>query len=256
MYTYTEQELDILRQGGRVLAGIMGELESGVVPGATVHDVEMRARELIAEAGAESGTIGYKPEGAAYPFPAAACISINDEVAHGISYENMRVLEDGDVVSVDVIIKYQGMFLDICRTWGVGQLSEADQELIRAARKATDAAIAEARAGKTVDDLGRAAQETAAQYGCQTVRELGGHGVGKKIHMGPFIPNFAGSGFRDKIQPGMVLAIEPIVARGGWEIDLGDDQWVFRTRDGSRSAQFEETVLVTQDGPEILTRLD
>lgn len=256
MYTYTAEELDILRTGGRVLAGIMRDLQPSVVPGATVHDIEMRARELIKDAGAESGTIGYKPQGAAYPFPAAACVSVNDEVAHGISYENMRTLEEGDVVSVDIIIKYQGMFLDICRTWGAGELSEQDKELVAAARKSTDAAIAEARVGNTVDDIGRAAQETAARYGCQTVRELGGHGVGKKIHMGPFVPNFAGSGFRDKLKPGMILAIEPILARGGWEIDLGDDQWVFRTRDGSRSAQFEETVLVTDGGPEILTRTD
>lgn len=250
---YSQKELETLRAGGQKLSWIMRQVGDYLTAGLTVHDLEMKTRELIHHVGAQSGTIGYKPSGATYPFPAAACISINDEVAHGIACNSDRIICEGDIVSIDVIIKYQGLFIDICRSYGVGKLSSEYERVLQAARQSTNKAIAQAVIGNTVDDIGRAAEQTAADYGCQTVRELGGHGVGKKIHMGPFIPNFAGSGFNDKIVEGAVLAIEPIISAGDWRIVMGDDEWVFRTKDGSVSAQFEETVLITKQGPEILT---
>jgi methionyl aminopeptidase len=251
---YTTEELAFLREGGHKLKTLMDTLGEYITVGVKVHDLEMKVRELIDHAGGESATIGYSIPDAPYPFPSAVCVSINDGVVHGIAYENAYALQAGDVVSADVVMKYQGVYVDICRSWGVGKVSSENQALIRAARATTDAAIAAARVGNTVDDIGRAAQETARQHGFDTVRELGGHGVGKQIHMPPFIPNFANSGFRDKIQEGMVLAIEPIVTAGNWRVELQDDGWLFSTQDGSTTAQFEETVLVTEDGPEILTR--
>lgn len=253
--SFDEKEIGLLHEGGHRLACIMRDLEPEIKPGITVHDIEMRVRHLIDVYECRSATIGYKPQGAKYPFPGACCVSVNDEVVHGIAYNNDRVLEEGDVVSVDVVIIYRNMFLDICRTWGVGDISPENQRLIEAARRTTDQAITQTKVGNTVDDIGRTAQETAAQYGYETVRELGGHGVGRRIHSAPFVPNFGGSGFRDKITNGMVLAIEPIVSQGGWQVDLADDDWLFVSRDGSYTAQFEETVLVTDQGPEILTKI-
>ncbi|MFW0871126.1 MAG: type I methionyl aminopeptidase [Patescibacteria group bacterium] len=251
---YTKEEIIRLREGGKALAQLMRTLGEYIMPGISVHDIEMKVRELIADCGGESATIGYSIPESPYPFPSAACISINDGVVHGIAYKNQYVLQEGDVVSVDVVMKYQGIFVDICRTWGAGKLSKENQALIKAARDTTDAAIRAAQVGNTVDDIGKAAEKTAQLHGFNTVRELGGHGVGKKIHMLPFIPNFAQSGFKDKIKEGMVLAIEPIVTAGDWRVKLDGDGWLFSTRDGSNTAQFEETVLVTKAGPEILTQ--
>ena len=252
---YTQEEYVLLKEGGAHLHRLMKQVGESIQVGTTVHEIEMLVRELIQECGGEAATVGYQIPDAPYPFPSAACVSVNDGVVHGIAYENHRALKEGDVVSVDVVMEYRGVYVDICRTWGVGKISQENKKLLTCAREATDAAIAAARVGNTVDDVGRAAEELARKYGFQTVRELGGHGVGKQIHMAPFIPNFAGSGFQDKIQAGMVLAIEPIVSAGDWRVKLEDDGWLFSTRDGSTTAQFEETVYIREDGsPEILTK--
>lgn len=254
-HQYSKQEIALLREGGRRLALIMQELEPKVVSGIIVHDIELAARHLLHMHDCQSATIGYRMDRHQTPFPSAACVSVNDEVVHVSAYNNSRVLEEGDVVSVDMVVTYQGMFVDICRSWAVGALSFEDQELLRVARLTTDQAITQAVVGNTVDDIGRRSQEVAARYQMTTARELGGHGVGKKIHMAPFIPNFGGSGFRDKIRAGMVLAIEPIVCLGDWRVQEDVDGWRCTTVDGNKAAQFEETVLVTEDGPEILTQV-
>ena len=254
-HSYSEKEIELLREGGQRLARIMSGVEEYIAPGISVHDIEMKVRHLIDAEECTSATIGFKPQGAPYAFPSACCVSVNDETVHGIAYNNQRILVEGDIVSVDVVIIYQEMFVDVCRTYPVGTISVQDKELLYSARKTTDAAIKATVVGNTVDDIGRAAQETAQRYGHQTVRELGGHGVGRSIHMPPFIPNFGNSGFRDKIIAGMVLAVEPIISAGDWRVDLADDGWLFVSRNGSKTAQFEETVLVTEQGPEILTVL-
>ncbi len=252
---YSSEEIKILREGGRRLSLIMNELKDFVDEGVVVNDIDLKSLELIEKYGAEAATVGYQPKGASFPFPSSVCISINDGIAHGISTNNFRKLKDGDIVSADIVIKFDGLFVDICRTWGVGRISEKNKKLIKAARETTDAAIREARPGKTVDDIGRAAEKTAKKYGFQTVKELGGHGVGRKIHDKPFIPSFANSGFDDLIFEGQVLAIEPIVNEGSWKMKNGGDGYLYVTVDGKNSAQFEETVLITKDGPEILTKI-
>lgn len=252
---YTDKEIALLREGGKRLSLIMQEIEAYITPGISVHDIEMKIRHLIDVHECKSATVGYKPRGASYAFPGACCVSVNNEVVHGIAYENERIVQSGDLVSVDVVIIYQGMFVDVCRTYGVGTVSPKNQELLAVARETTNQAIAQAVVGNTVDDIGQAAADYAKEFGFQTVRELGGHGVGRSIHESPFVPNFGGSGFKDKIKEGMVLAIEPIVSVGDWRVDLAEDEWLFVTRDGSYTAQFEETVLITKDGPEILTTI-
>jgi methionyl aminopeptidase len=252
---YNEEEIEILREGGRRLEQIMRDLESFVVVGTVVADIDKKCLELIASSDAKPATVGYKPRGAPFPFPSSVCVSINNGIAHGISTNNQRIIESGDIVSADVVIQYKGLFVDTCRSWGVGEMSEQDKLLITAARKTTNAAVKKAVLGNTTNDIGKASEETAKKYNFQTVKELGGHGVGRKIHDHPFIPSFANSGYNDKLKEGMLLAIEPIVNAGSWEMMDGDDGYLYVTKDGKKSAQFEETVLITKDGPEILTKI-
>ena len=253
---YTEEEIEILREGGKKLAWIMNELEKSLKIGMTVNEIENKARELIKEVGAEAATVGYTPQGASFPFPSAVCTSINNGVAHGISKGNDYLLKNGDVVSLDIVIKYKGLFVDVCRTYGVGKLSQEDRELIATAREVTTQAILAAQIGNTTEDIGRVAEETARNFGFDTIKELGGHGVGHKIHDKPFIPSAPNLGVENvKIEEGMVLAIEPIISAGDWRIVDGNDGYLLNTRDGSKSAQFEETVLITKSGPEILTKI-
>jgi methionyl aminopeptidase len=189
----------------------MGELEKFVKVGTIVSDIDKKCFELIKETNSLPATVGYSPKGAPFPFPSSVCVSINNGIAHGISTNNPRIIKDGDIVSMDVVIKYKGLFVDTCRTHGVGNMSEKNKLLILAARKTTDEAIKNALIGNTTNDIGAAAQETAKKYNFETVRELGGHGVGRKIHDFPFIPSFANSGYSDSLLEGMVIAVEPIV---------------------------------------------
>ena len=251
---YSEKEIEILREGGRLLSEIMKSLEKFVVVGTIVADIDKKCLELIKQKGAEPATVGYKPKGAPFPFPSSVCVSINDGIAHGISTNNPRVVKDGDIVSMDVVIKYKGLFVDTCRTHGVGNISEKDKNLIMAARKTTDSAVKSALVGNTTNDIGEASESTAKKYGFKTCKELCGHGVGRKIHDFPYVPSFSNSGYRDTLEEGMVIAIEPIVNEGTWEMKDGDDGYLYITKDGKKSAQFEETILITKDGPEILTK--
>jgi methionyl aminopeptidase len=192
----------------------MKELEKFVQVGTIVSDIDKKCLELIREMESFPATVGYTPKGAPFPFPSSVCVSINNGIAHGISTNNPRIIKDGDIVSLDVVIKYKNLFVDTCRTYGVGNMSEKDKLLILASRKTTDEAIKKALIGNTTDDIGSAAQKTAKKYNFETVRELGGHGVGRKIHDFPFIPSFGNSGYADKIVEGMVLAVEPIINEG------------------------------------------
>jgi len=253
---YSKEEIAILREGGKKLAWILQELAKILKPGIVVDEIEKKSLELIDEVGAEAATVGYTPRGASFPFPSAVCTSINDGIAHGISKDNLRVLKDGDVVSLDIVIKYKGLFVDICRTYPVGKMDPKDLDLIATAKETTFSAIFAARVGNTTEDIGRAAEKTAREFGFDTIKELGGHGVGKKIHSEPFIPNAPNLNIPiTKIKEGMVLAVEPIVSSGSWKMKDGDDGYLYLTTDGSKTAQFEDTILVTKDGPEILTKI-
>lgn len=249
----TEEEIELLRKGGKILAAILDELEKEAKVGNTTLDIDDRAMELIEEYGVEPMTLGYQPHFAPRPYPAASCVSINDVLVHGIPNEDPVIIQDGDVVSIDVVIAYEGMVVDSARTVGVGNISPEAKQLIHVTRKALDAGIAAAKAGNKVSDIGVAIEKVVPkQYGL--VDTFSGHGVGYDLHEEPEIPNFKTYGESPVLKPGMVLAIEPMLTLGSKNIKVLPDGYTAITVDGSVSAHMEHTVLVTEKGPEKLTK--
>ena len=253
MIAKTEQERDTVRAAGRALAEVLDVLEGMVAPGVKASELDLRAEEEIRRRGCVPAFLGYKQEGSAYPFPATLCVSINDEVVHGIPTED-KVLEEGDLVMLDLGLSLDGYFADSARTLCVGVCDEKAERLINATREALAVAVATARVGNTMGDIGAAVEAVAKKYGYSTAEDLGGHALGKKPHEPPYIPNIGPKGSGEKIKEGMVLALEPIFTEGNGRITLDADQWTYRTADGSRSCEFEHTILVTKDGAEILTK--
>ncbi len=251
----TKEDITKLRKGGKILASILNELEKEVVPGNTTLDVDDRAMELIEQAGVEPMLLGYLPSFAPRPYPAATCVSVNDVVVHGIPNEKPRTFKDGDVVSVDLVIGYDGMVLDSCRTVICGEGSEAAKELLAVTTKALKAAIVAVRPGARVSDIG-AAVERAVPESYGIVEALCGHGVGYSLHEEPQIPNYTIKGLKGPLlKPGMVLAIEPMIIQGNPDVIFDErDGYTVRSVDGGLAAHIEHTVLVTEKGSEILTR--
>ena len=213
----------------------------------------MACEHAIRARGAVPAFLNYQPDGAAYPYPATLCISINDEVVHGIPNEK-RILRRGDVVSIDTGLSYQGYFVDAARTLVVGNAGDTKgNQLIAATNEALQAAIAVVRPGKHIGDIGAAVMRVAANRKFAIVQDLGGHAVGGAVHEKPFIANEGREGEGEEIMLGMVLAIEPMLAEGKGAIVLDEDEWTYRMKDGKRAAHFEDTVLVTETGTEILT---
>lgn len=248
----TDADIEILRQGGKILAMILDELEKEVVAGNTTLDVDDRAMELIEEYGVEPMILGYHPQFADRPYPAAVCVSINDEVVHGIPNEDPVEFIDGDVVSIDAVIGYQGLVLDSARTVGVGQLSKEAEGLIAVTHKALSAAIDAAQPGAHIVEIGRAIEKVVGgKYGI--IEAFCGHGVGYDLHEEPQVPNFVTKDKGPKLEPGMVIAIEPMITTGSKEVVVLEDGYTAVTEDGSYAAHMEHTVLITKDGPEILT---
>jgi methionyl aminopeptidase len=255
MIAKTENEISNIRTAGRYLAEVLDELQKMVKPGASTAAFDIAAENAIRARGCSPAFLGYKPEGAEYPFPAVLCISLNEEIVHGIPRED-RLLEEGDLVTLDLGLSYDGYFVDSAVTVPVGECSGEDMLLLSATREAMNEAIAAAKAGGHIGDIGAAVERVAKQTPFSIVEDLGGHAVGKTVHEKPFIPNFGRAGKGEKIVEGMVLAIEPMLSVGSPRIVLDeDDQWTYRTSDGSRTAHFEHTVLITKDGPEIVTKL-
>ena len=255
MIAKTEKEIESIRTAGRCLAEVLDELKGMVAPGVATSAFDIAAEVAIHARGCAPAFLGYKPEGAEYPFPAVLCISLNEEIVHGIPRED-RLLEEGDIVTLDLGLSYEGYFVDSAITVCVGECTSEDQLLLSATKEALDEAIAAARAGGHIGDIGAAVERVAKQTPFSIVEDLGGHAVGKTVHEKPFIANFGKAGKGEKILEGMVLAIEPMLSVGSPRIVLDkDDQWTYRTSDGSRAAHFEHTVIVTKDGPEIVTKL-
>ncbi len=248
----TEEDIEKLRKGGKILAMILDELEKEVVAGNTTLDVDDRAMELIEEYGVEPMILGYHPRFAPRPYPAAICVSINDEVVHGIPNEDPVEFIDGDVVSIDAVIGYEGMVVDSARTVGVGQLSKESEELLQVTAKALSVAIDAAKPGNHIVDIGRAIEAVVPKkFGI--IESFCGHGVGYDLHEEPQVPNFVTKDKGAKLEPGMVIAIEPMITTGSKEVVVLEDGYTAVTEDGSMAAHMEHTVLITKDGPEILT---
>lgn len=246
-------EIEILREGGKRHAFILKEIAKMVVPGVTTKALDDRAQELIAEGGDTSAFLGYTPEGVSYPYPAALCVSVNDEVVHGIPYEEV-ILQDGDIVSLDLGLKHKGMITDGAITVPCGTISKEAKALIAATRKALELAVKAAQPGNRVGDIGHAIESFVGPLGYGIVKILSGHGVGYSVHEDPYIPNYGESGTGERLVPGMVIAIEPMLNLGSEEVCVTDDEYTYITDDGSISAHFEHTVAITENGPVILTK--
>lgn len=239
-----------MREACAIAAAVLDSLKPLVRPGITTQDLEEAGRDLIARHGARSACYGYQHGSRRYP--AHTCISVNDEVVHGIP-SFRRVLRDGDIVSLDIVVWYNGYVGDNAYTMPVGTISPALEKLLRISREALDLGIRQAQVGNHIGDISSAIQRHVEDAGFSVVRDMVGHGVGVAMHEPPEVANFGRKGTGPKIKPGMTLAIEPMVNLGGYRTKTLNDGWTVVSADGSPSAHFEHTVLTTEQGPEILT---
>ncbi len=253
---YSFKEIERIRRACQIVAEVLHILAENVKPGVTPWDLEMIAREETKKRGAKPAFLNYRPPFHRDPYPAALCVSINDEVVHGLPKKD-RVIEEGDLVSIDFGVIIDGYAGDSAITVPVGRITEDRERLMRATKEALERAVAKAKAGNWLSEIVETIHSTAEEYGVYPVLRYGGHGIGRKVHEEPFVPNNRKDlGKKDvKLRQGMVIAIEPMFALGTEETIQDGDGWTVRTKDGSPSAHFEHTVAVTKDGPMILTEI-
>lgn len=247
-------QIPILREGGKRLARVLQEVGKATVPGVSTGDLNDLAEKLIRAGGDIPSLVGYTPHGAKREYPATICISINEEVVHGIPNEHPKIVKEGDIVSLDCVLTHEGVFVDAAITVVAGKSDARAEKLLSATKEALTAGISAARGGNRVGDISAAIEAVGVERGYGIVYELGGHGVGSSVHEEPYIPNVGDAGTGEKLLPGMVLAIEPMFTEGTPKVRLLPDGYTFVTKDGSRAAHFEHTVLVTEKAPEILTK--
>ena len=248
----TRRELDSMREAGRHVGEILLELREAAQPGVTTGELDDVATLAIKQRKLTSSFVGYEPGGLP-PYPAAVCISVNEEIVHGIP--SSRELKEGDLVSLDFGIICDGYHGDSAVSIPVGEVDDDSQRLMDATRDSLYLGIAEMVPGKRLSDIGHAIQRRAESAGYSVVRQFVGHGIGQALHEQPQIPNYGKCGRGPRLQAGMVFAIEPMVNVGSEKVRMLDDEWTAVTADGSLSAHFEHTVLITEDGPEILTQV-
>ncbi len=248
-------ELGLMREAGRITHLSMMEAAKLVRPGATTLELDTAARETMVGMGAVPTFIGYPP-GSKYPFQHTTCISINEEIVHGIPSKD-RVLKDGDIVSIDIGATYKGYVGDCAITLPVGRIKPAAQRLIDTTRESLEAAIAVMKPGAKITTIGRTVQEYAESRGFSVVRNYCGHGVGRELHEAPQVPNYFENKFlKDDLllKPGHVLAVEPMLCEGTYDTEVLRDHWTVVTADRKLSAHWENTIAITKDGCEVLTR--
>jgi methionyl aminopeptidase len=246
IYKKSPEELAIMRRGAKVLTDTLDRLEESLRPGMTTAQLDKIAEESIAAAGAKASAKGYRG------FPGSICTSPNDVIVHGIP--GPVVLDEGDIVTLDVAVLYQGFHVDSAVTFPVGEVEASTSELLKVTQEALEAAIGQCRPGNRLGDVGHAVEQTATAAGFSVVREYVGHGVGRSFHEDPHIPNYGPPGRREVLGAGMTLAIEPMINAGKAATKTLNDGWTVVTADGSLSAHFEHTVAITLDGCEVLTR--
>lgn len=257
MITRSQEEIGALKECGQKLARILEEIKKEVRPGISTKDLDDLAERLIRDEGGDPVFKGYKAFGSRKPYPSVLCVSVNDEVVHAIPSRE-RILKEGDIVGLDIGMRYPsktGLITDMAVTVGVGNLSRSARLLIEATRESLGKGIAVLRPGIRLGDLGAVIQEYLGRLGFGVVRELAGHGVGRELHEEPFVPNWGKRGSGPTVLEGMVLAIEPMATERNPQVVLDRDGWTFRTKDGGLAAHFEHTVLVTEDGAEVLTEI-
>ncbi|OGL20234.1 MAG: type I methionyl aminopeptidase [Candidatus Rokubacteria bacterium RIFCSPLOWO2_12_FULL_71_22] len=241
------REIEIMRRAGSVLADVVERLREIVTPGISTLEIDEDVEAFIASRGAQPAFKGYRG------FPATVCVSINDEVVHGIPSAQRRIKE-GDIVGLDLGCIVDGYYADCAFTLPIGEIPADVQRLLDVTRESLERAIAECRRGRRLSDVSHAVQSHVETHGFSVVRAFVGHGIGRALHEEPQVPNFGEPGRGPELRPGMVLAIEPMVTMGSWEVTILDDGWTAVTRDGSLAAHFEHTIAVTEHGPEVLTR--
>lgn len=240
------REIEYMRIAGKLLEEVHNELGSFVKPGISTLDIDRYGERLIRERGCIPNFLNYNG------YPASICVSVNDEVVHGIPHKK-RILQEGDIVSLDAGLIYKGYHSDAARTHAVGKISKEAEKLIQVTRQSFFEGIKYARAGHHLHEISAAINNYIDQFGYGVVQDLVGHGIGKQLHEDPQIPNFRQRRRGIKLLPGMTLAIEPMINAGGWEVCWLDDDWTVVTEDGSLSAHYENTVLITNGEPELLT---
>ncbi|NBD13122.1 type I methionyl aminopeptidase [Corallococcus silvisoli] len=240
-------EIALMREAGRIVCEILDALEKAVAPGVSTWELDALAEKLIAQKGARPAFKGY------HGFPAVLCASVNHEVVHGLP-DRKRRLVDGDLLKLDFGVAYRGYFGDSARTVTVGKVAPEAQALVDATRQSLEKAIRVMRPGNRIGDIGHAVQSHVEARGFSVVRDFVGHGIGRKLHEPPQVPNYGQAGAGMKLRPGMVLAVEPMVNLGTADVEVLEDEWTAVTVDGKLSAHFEHTILISERGPEVLTR--
>jgi len=245
----TSEEIEKLREGGRILAEILKQLAEIAVPGATAMDLENLANKLLEEKGAKASFLNYNS------YPASTCISINDGLVHGLPQSKLEPFKEGDIVSIDFGVLYKGLITDSAITVGVGKIDEESKKLLSVTKEATMKGIKAAKVGNHVGDIGFAIETEAKKHGYGIAEGLAGHGVGYEVHEDPYIPNYGRKREGLELKEGMVIAIEPMFCLGSGKIKVEKDGFSISTKDGKRSAHFEHTVAITERGPVVLTKM-
>lgn len=240
------REIELMKEAGRILEIVHNELGKALHPGMSTLDIDRLGEEIIRSYGCIPSFLDYRG------YPASICVSVNEEVVHGIP-DKHRILRDGDIVSLDAGVIYKGYHSDAARTHGVGTISKEAEDLIRVTRECFFEGIKYAKEGNYLFDISAAIDSHAVSHGFGVVRDLCGHGIGTALHEAPEIPNYKMNRRGVKLKAGMTLAIEPMINRGTWEVDWLDDEWTVVTRDRSLSAHYENTVLITKEEPVLLT---
>jgi len=242
----SEHEIELMREAGRILSIVHDEMGKIIRPGISTMDINRKGEEVIKSFGCIPSFLNYQG------YPASICVSVNDEVVHGIPNKK-HILKEGDIVSLDAGVIYKGYQSDAARTHAVGQISEEDQRLIDITKQSFFEGIKFAKAGNHLFDISKTIQKFVEDNGFSVVRDLVGHGIGRKLHEEPQVPNFKPIGRGMKLRPGMTLAIEPMVNAGAYEVWMLEDDWTVVTKDSTKSAHYENTVLITDGEPELLS---
>lgn len=244
----SREEIEVMREANRIVAQVMGRVRAMIEPGITTIELDSEAEKMIRRSGAEAAFKGYMG------YRHALCTSINREVVHGIP--GKVSLKNGDIISIDCGVLYKGFYGDHAWTFPVGKIDSDSQKLLKVAEEALYKGIDKAVPGNRLYDISHAIETHVQKNGFSVVRDYVGHGIGRKLHEEPQVPNFGESGTGIRLRPGLVLALEPMVNMGTWKVKVMPDEWTVVTEDGKRSAHFEHSVAVTEEGPQILSKID